>query len=83
MSIVQSISVSVAKPNNTTATIPEGFLSASFVNIGAADATLTQDGKTWTLKSGNVFNLPIPEGNQTWKAVTIDATGTTVECVYF
>ena len=69
--------------NNASGTIPEGFMSASLTNLGSADATFTQNGKTFTLPAGAVFNFGDLEGNYYWKAVTVDATGTIVQVAYY
>jgi hypothetical protein len=83
MATVDLKGVTVISVDNTTHSVPEGFMSASFSNQGDAAASITQNNQTWTLPSGAVFNLPALEGNNGWLAVSIDATGTLVECVYY
>jgi hypothetical protein len=85
MSVFEARTIGFKKisATNASAVVPEGFISASFQNLGDADGTLTQDGQSITLAAGAVFNLPPLDGNITWKAVTVNGTGTNIECVYF
>lgn len=82
MATVDFKSIDSIHVTDSTVILAEGFMCASFSNLGVVDATLTQGGKSWTLNVGAVFNLPVLSGNNGWNAVTIDATGTDVECVY-
>ena len=83
MGIVKNKGVIVVVANNAVAVVPVGFKSCSFINTGAADATLTQNGQSWTLPAGAVFNLPSRRSNDGWFAVSMDGTGTVVEAVFY
>jgi len=84
MGTVNGRGVIVVLSNNVdTKSVPEGFKSCSFVNTGEGDGTLTQNGQSWTLPAGAVFNLPSTRDNDYWFAVSIDATGTIIEAVYY
>ena len=76
-------SIKVTKVTDTTGAVAQGFLFASLANLGDADGSITQNGQTFTLPAGGVFNFPDMEGNNMWDTLTIDATGTEIECVYF
>jgi len=82
MAIVDFRSIDSIHATDEIKTLAQGFLMASFANLGVVDATLTQGSKSWTLNVGAVFNFPVLSGNNGWNAVTIDATGTDVECVF-
>jgi hypothetical protein len=60
-----------------------GFHSATFKNIGEDDATISVNTNEWTIPSGEEFSIPFVKEDWLWNEVTIDATGTVVECVYF
>lgn len=77
------IGVTVKNVNNTSDSIPDGFQSASFSNLGSANATLTQNGEIFVVVGGSTFNLPIRNDNRSWYGVTIDASGTEIQCVYY
>jgi len=81
--IINYIGVSVLKVTSDTDTVPEGFKTCSFANTGSANATLTQNGQSWTLPSGAVFNLDSTRMTDAWYAVVIDASSTTVEATYY
>jgi hypothetical protein len=68
--------------DNTTGTIPEGFIMASFNNVGDADATIVQNGKTGVLPSKEVFEMPVLPGYFAYYSAAINATGTKVYCTY-
>ena len=60
-------------------TIPNTFL-VDLDNIGAADATITnEDGTTWILKAGASKSIATGTPMDSFQ---IDATGTTVQIIY-
>ena len=72
------IPVSVA---STTGELPDGFVTASLRNTGAADATLTfSDGSTYTLSA--LEEIHFHRHGDTYNVVLIDATNTTVKGFY-
>jgi hypothetical protein len=83
MDNVRLTGISVLNVNNATGTIADGFLSASLANLGDAEATIIQNGQSFSIPASGVFNFPVREGNLCWYGLSINATGTEVECVYF
>ena len=69
--------------DNISGDCPEGFQSATFNNLGVADATLTQDGNVWTLPAGQIYMFAAREDLHPWMAVTCNAVGTEVECTWY
>jgi hypothetical protein len=51
--------------------------------LGDAEATIIQNGQSFSIPASGVFNFPVREGNLCWYGLSINATGTEVECVYF
>jgi hypothetical protein len=83
MAEVSIKNITTLKLTDTSGAVAEGFLSASLANLGSADGTITQNGNVITLAAGAVFNFPQQNGNNAWGALTINATGTIIECVYY
>ena len=83
MGIIQLRSIKSLRFDNTIGEVPEGFSQASFRNLGDNPATLTQNGNSWTLAKGEVFNIGNRKDEDAWMLVEVDASSTIVECVYF
>lgn len=75
--------VRVVSVTDDTDTIPAGFLSATLINLGEVDATITQQENDITLPAGGTFEFPFVSEKVAWDELSIDATGTEVECAYF
>lgn len=69
--------------DNISGECPEGFQSATFNNLGMADATITQNGKTWSLPTGQIYTFAARQDLNPWLAVTCNAVGTKVECTWY
>jgi hypothetical protein len=82
-SIADLVGITVKTVINDTSTIDNGFQCASLSNLGSASATITQNGQSFILPSGSTFNFPVREGNKSWYGLSIVATTTTVQVVYF
>jgi len=83
MAIINYISIEVKTVTSGTDIVPQGYKNISFANTGSADATLTQNGKSWVLPSGAVFNLNSTRSTDAWMAVEINAPATTVIATYY
>ena len=68
--------------NDTTEIVPEGYLNIALLNFGTSDATITQNGNSWVLPTGREFNFGARKNNKGWMAVTVNAVGTQVQCVF-
>lgn len=62
--------------------MPANVAAATFINLGSANGTLTQDGQTMVLPPNIPFNLNERHNTNGWKAVTINASGTVIQCTY-
>ncbi len=83
MGIISLRGVTVITANAETKVVPEGFKTCSFVNTGSNDATLTQNGQSWIVPSGAVYNLNNTRDNDAWHAVSINAATTVVIATYY
>lgn len=69
--------------DNIEGGVPEGFNTATFNNLGVAAAILTQNGKSWTLPTGQIYTFAYRMDNNAWMGVHVNAVGTKVECTFY
>jgi len=82
MSTINYIGINTISVNDSIAFLPQGFSECSIINTGDADAILTQNGQSWTLPAGNVYQLSSTFSTNAWMAISINAVGTTVTATY-
>ena len=68
--------------STTTGTIAAGATKISFINVGAANGTVTSNGTDYTLTPNEVITLDPGFARRNDK-VTFDATGTTFKIIEY
>jgi hypothetical protein len=80
----------VVLASGTTVVVPGGFNSAHLTNLGAVDAVITivETSQTFTVLSKDSISLPdlndgYFEKNRRWGSLSMNGTGTIVQCLCY
>lgn len=73
--------VYAGKIDDSSGSLPDGFVTGFIVNTGNSDVTLTfTNGSTFILEAGESFEVTFI--SQPYASITIDATGSSVKYAY-
>jgi hypothetical protein len=78
------VGVLVVNYSDEVGTLTDNFQGAQAANLGTTDVTVTQNGNSFTIPAGSVFNWPDRKDYAPWAGVVVDASGGgLVQFVYY